>query len=104
MCGHDAQQAALVSYPSSEQRVPATYLLRTLREYADKALAALSPRLEALYARPGRPSIALEKLLRALLLQVPCVPRAEEGMRPQGPNRPLQESRMTAPPSFSAAC
>jgi transposase len=33
-------------------------------------LTALSPQLERLYARTGRPSIAQEKLLRALLLQV----------------------------------
>jgi transposase len=36
----------------------------------DTALTALSPQLEALYARTGRPSIAPEKLLRALLLQL----------------------------------
>lgn len=63
MRGHDARQAALFSDLSSEQRVPATHPLRPLREYVDTALAALSPRLEALYARPGRPSIAPEKLL-----------------------------------------
>ncbi len=41
-----------------------------IRQYVDTALTALSPQLERLYARTGRPSIAPEKLLRALLLQV----------------------------------
>ena len=43
----------------------------------DTALTALSPQLEQLYARTGRPSIAPEKLLRALLLQVRYSPRSE---------------------------
>src|SRR5450631_28617 len=37
---------------------------------ADEALRELKPRLRRLYAKTGRPSIAPEKLLRALLLQV----------------------------------
>lgn len=37
---------------------------------ADIALEALSPRLAELYSRIGRPSIAPEKLLRALLVQL----------------------------------
>ena len=44
--------------------------MRPIRHYVDTALVALSPELETLYARTGRPSIAPEKLLRALLLQV----------------------------------
>jgi hypothetical protein len=35
----------------------------------DEALRDLQPRLNKLYAKTGRPSIAPEKLLRALLLQ-----------------------------------
>jgi transposase len=70
MRGHDAQQAGLFSYLSPEERVPVTHPLRPIRQYVDTALTALSPQLEKLYARTGRPSIAPEKLLRALLLQV----------------------------------
>ena len=43
----------------------------------DPALEALSPEFEKLYARVGRPSIAPEKLLRALLLQVLYTIRSE---------------------------
>ena len=70
MRGHDAQQAGMFSYLSPEARVPATHPLRPIRHAVDAALLALSPKLETLYARTGRPSIAPEKLLRALLLQV----------------------------------
>ncbi len=70
MRGPDTQQAAMFSYLSPEERVPATHPLRPLRQYVDTALTGLSPRLAKLYAQTGRPSIAPEKLLRALLLQV----------------------------------
>ena len=70
MHGHDTQQAGMFSYLSPEERVPATHPLRPIRHYVDTALTALSPQLATLYAHTGRPSIAPEKLLRALLLQV----------------------------------
>jgi transposase len=59
------------SYVSLEARVPKSHPLRRIREIVDTALAELSPEFEALYSRVGRPSIPPEKLLRALLLQVP---------------------------------
>lgn len=70
MRGQDAQQAGLFSYLSPEVRVPATHPLRPIRQSVDTALTALSPQLAKRYAHTGRPSIAPEKLLRALLLQV----------------------------------
>ena len=70
MRGHDAQQAGMFSSLSPEERVPVTHPLRPIRQYVDTALSALSPQLAKLYAHTGRPSIAPEKLLRALLLQV----------------------------------
>ena len=47
-----------------------THPLRSIRQSVDTALAALSAKLTALYAHTGQPSIAPDKLLRALLLQV----------------------------------
>src|SRR3984893_9953517 len=70
MRGDDEQQAAMFSYISPEQRVPADHPLRPIRKMTDEIFQQLSPRFDALYARVGRPSIAPEKLLRALLLQV----------------------------------
>ena len=43
--------------------------MRAIRDLVNAALAALSADFDALYSRVGRPSIAPERLLRALLLQ-----------------------------------
>src|SRR5450755_3569872 len=69
MRGKDEQQLDVFSYISPEQRVPQDHPLRSLRAMTDEALRELQPRFNKLYAKTGRPSIAPEKLLRALLLQ-----------------------------------
>ena len=69
MRGSDEQTGALFSYVSCEARVPADHPLRLVRAVVDEALDVLSPEFDRLYARIGRPGIAPEKLLRALLLQ-----------------------------------
>jgi len=60
----------MFSYVSPEDRVPADHPLRPIRKVVDSALVGLSSRFEGMYSVFGRPSIAPEKLLRALLLQV----------------------------------
>ena len=70
MRGEDAKQEAMFSYVSPEQRVPADHPLRPIREMVDMILKEMSPRFARLYADVGRPSIAPERLLRALLLQI----------------------------------
>jgi transposase len=70
MRGDDQNQSPMFSYLSPEDRVPADHPLRLIRKMTDEALTELSGQLEKLYPRLGRPSIAPEKLLRALLLQV----------------------------------
>jgi transposase len=77
MRGEDTQQGAIFSYLSPEQRVPADHPLRPIHKMTDRILARLSPRFEAMYSDTGRPSIAPEKLLRALLLQVLYTVRSE---------------------------
>ena len=77
MRGDDQQQAAMFSSLSPEERVPADHPLRTLRLMVDAVLKELSPPFESLYAHTGRPSIAPEKLLRVLLLQVLSTVRSE---------------------------
>jgi transposase len=69
MRGHDEHQESMVSYVSPERRVPHNHPLRRVREMVDVALKEMSPEFARLYSRYGRPSIAPEKLLRALLLQ-----------------------------------
>ena len=55
---------------SAEQRIAGDHPLRTIRAMTDAALRELSSEFDRLYAAGGRPSIAPEKLLRALLVQV----------------------------------
>ena len=69
MRGADEQTSSLFSYVSCEARVPSSHPLRRIRAVVDEALDVLSPDFDGMYAQAGRPSIAPEKLLRALLLQ-----------------------------------
>jgi hypothetical protein len=69
MRGPDEQTAPIFSYVSCEVRVPANHPLRLSRAVVDEALDVLSSRFDGLYAEAGRPSIAPEKLPRALLSQ-----------------------------------
>jgi transposase len=77
MRGEDLQQAGMFSYLSPEQRVPQDHPLRAIRKICDAVFIELSPKFDRLYARMGRLSIAPEKLLRALLLQVLYSVRSE---------------------------
>src|SRR5918911_2665238 len=70
MRGQDTSQDSFFSYGSLEQRVPAQHPLRPVRHLVDEALKRLSRQFARLYAPLGRPSIAPEKVLRALLLMV----------------------------------
>ena len=70
MRGADLQQNHIFSYLSPEERVRKDHPLRAIRETVDDVLKQLSRRLDAMYARTGRPSIPPEQLLRAQLLQM----------------------------------
>jgi transposase len=83
MRGADERQPILFSYRSIEDRIPADHPLRAMRRLVDPLLAELSPRFAALYATTGRPSIAPEHLLRALLLQVLYTIRSERQLMEQ---------------------
>src|SRR5450631_4390332 len=113
MRGKDTQQSAMFSYVSPERRVPADHPLRPIRTMVDVALKGLSRSFGKMYPDWGRPSIAPEKLLRALLLQllysirserllmeqleyksaVPLVCGVECGRAGVGPHGVQQESR-----------
>ena len=69
MRGTDKRTGELFSYVDLEKRVRPDHPLRLIRELADAALGALSSDFAALYSGIGRPSIAPEMLLRAMLLQ-----------------------------------
>jgi len=73
----------MFSYVSCEQRVPLDHPLRAILSIVDTALAALSGDFQKLYALNGRPSIAPERLLRALLLQAFYSVRSERQLMEQ---------------------
>src|SRR3974390_3768193 len=83
MRGKDSQQSAMFSYVSAEERVPADHPLRPIRRMVDVVLKGLSRSFGRLYIDWGRPSIAPEKLLRALLLQVLYTIRSERMLMEQ---------------------
>lgn len=83
MRGGDYQQSAIFSYLSPEQRVPADHPLRAIRQICDRVLSQLSELFATMYAEMGRPSVAPEKLLRALLLQVLYTVRSERMLMEQ---------------------
>src|SRR3954447_9385062 len=69
MRGSDMRTGELFSYVDIEDRVPSHHPLRLIRRVVNDVLAALDGEFANLYAAEGRPSIAPERLLRALLLQ-----------------------------------
>ena len=83
MRGDEEQQNQMYSYRTSEMRVPGDHPLRALRRMCDEALGELSASLEELYSPTGRPSIAPEMLLRALLLQALYSIRSERMLMEQ---------------------
>jgi len=70
MRGADIDQSGLFSYVSLERRVPSKHPLRRIRALLDEALEAMHRDFERVYATGGRSSIAPERLVRALVLQV----------------------------------
>ena len=83
MRGFDIQQSAMFSYLSPENRVPANHPLRAIRKVTDDILSEMSGLFNKMYSQIGRPSIAPEKLLRALLLQVLYTIRSERMLMEQ---------------------
>jgi transposase len=69
MRGDDRSETELFLYGTLEERVPERHPLRPIRAMVDAALGSMSQRFDAMYGKGGRPSIAPERLLRALLLQ-----------------------------------
>ena len=83
MRGDGGQQLGVFSYVSAEDRIAKDHPLRSIRAMADEALVGLSAHFDTLYAKSGRPSIAPEKLMRALLLQVLYSVRSERQLMEQ---------------------
>jgi len=83
MRGDDEISGSLFSYIDLEQRVRIDHPLRAIREIANAALEMLSGDFARLYSGMERPSIAPEKLLRAMLLQAFYSVRSERQLMEQ---------------------
>jgi transposase len=77
MRGNDFDQSGMFCYMSSEEMVPENHPLRGIRRQVDQCLKKISGKVGAMYSGLGRPSVAPEKLLRALLLQALYSVRSE---------------------------
>ena len=80
MRGSDSYNESLFSTVGLEDFVPANHPLRPIRTWMNEALAKMDERFSAMYkadVKGGRPSIAPEKLTRAMLLQVLYSVRSE---------------------------
>ena len=83
MRGSDGMQEALFMVAKLEDFVPADHPLRPIRGLVNEALARLSGLFNVIYADTGRASIAPEKLLRAMLIQVFFSVRSERQLMEQ---------------------
>ena len=70
MRGADVMQEELFTLGGLDQYVPADHPLRPVRDVFNGCLARMDTHFDGLYSPFGRESIAPEKLLRALMLQV----------------------------------
>ncbi len=86
MRGADTFTESLFTVRKLDDFVPASHPLRAIREMANEALAKLDRLFAQMYesdAKGGRPSIAPEKLLRAMLIQVLYSVRSERQLMEQ---------------------
>ena len=83
MRGSDGMQEALFTVAKLEDFVPADHPLRPIRLLVNEALGRLNGLFNTIYADTGRASIAPEKLLRAMLIQVFFSVRSERQLMEQ---------------------
>ncbi|CAN0628038.1 protein of unknown function [Burkholderia multivorans] len=86
MRGADTFTESLFTVRKLDDFVPASHPLRAIREMANEALVKLDRLFAQMYeadAKGGRPSIAPEKLLRAMLIQVLYSVRSERQLMEQ---------------------
>ena len=83
MRGSDAMQESLFMVNKLNDFVPADHPLRAIRLLVNQALDRLNGLFNTIYADTGRDSIAPEKLLRAMLLQVFYSVRSERQLMEQ---------------------
>ena len=83
MRGSDGMQEAMFTFSKLEDFVPADHPLRAIAALVNEALKVLNGLFNEFYADTGRASIAPEKLLRAMLIQVLFSVRSERQLMEQ---------------------
>jgi transposase len=83
MRGTDGMQEGLFTLAKLDDFVPAEHPLRAIRTLVNEALGGLNALFNTIYADSGRASIAPEKLLRAMLIQVFYSVRSERQLMEQ---------------------
>ena len=83
MRGSDGLQEGLFTVAKLEDFVPVDHPLRPIRTLVNEALSRLNGLFNVIYADTGRASIAPEKLLRAMLIQVFFSVRSERQLMEQ---------------------
>ena len=83
MRGEDELQEGLFSFSKLEDFVPADHPLRPMKDLVNESLKRLNGLFNTIYADTGRASVAPEKLMRALLLQVFFSVRSERQLMEQ---------------------
>jgi transposase len=83
MRGEENKQTAMYSVVTMSQRIADDHPARQIRAMVDTALLSMDADFEGMYSRIGRPSIAPERLLRALLLMLLYSIRSERQLMEQ---------------------
>lgn len=83
MRGTDQMQEGLFSFSTLESFVPKDHPLRAVQGLVNRSLKGLNDLFDEIYAHTGRQSIAPERLIRALLLQVFYSIRSERQLMEQ---------------------
>ena len=83
MRGSDAVQEALFMFAKLDDFVPTDHPLRAIQKLVNESRTRLNGLFNTIYADTGRASIAPEKLMRALLLQVFYSIRSERQLMEQ---------------------
>ena len=83
MRGDDELQEGLFSFSKLDDFVPTDHPLRPMKDLVNESLKRLNGLFNSIYADTGRASVAPEKLMRALLLQVFFSVRSERQLMEQ---------------------
>ena len=83
MRGTDKASGSLFRHADLEERIPVRHPPSKIRQVVNEALASLGAEFEAPCTDFGRPSIALERLIRASLIRIRFSARPERQLMEQ---------------------